>query len=257
MVSGQPLFGIDIQRPGMVYATYTKCPAAGGMVRSFNADEIKAQRGVLDAFALEGTGMMVEVMPGVAIIARDTWSAFQARDKLKVDWDLGEASKDSTAQFSAEARKAAADLPRKFEKDVGDVDESFANAAKTVEAYYEYPFAAHAAMEPMNTTAHWHDGIIELWVPTQQPDRGLPLIGKVAGVAPEKVVMHQTRVGGGFGRRLVNDYACEAAAIAMKVNAPVKLQWSREDDFGHDFYRPAGYHKFKGAIDKAGRLDAW
>ncbi|WP_296746208.1 molybdopterin cofactor-binding domain-containing protein [Mesorhizobium sp.] len=257
VVSGQPLFGIDVQRPGMVYATYTKCPAAGGKVRSFNADEIKAQRGVLDAFALEGTGMMVEVMPGVAIIARDTWSAFQARDKLEVDWDLGGASRDSTSQFSAEARKAAANLPQNFDKDVGDVDKSFANAAKTVEAYYEYPFAAHAALEPMNTTAHWHDGIIELWVPTQQPDRGLPLIGKVAGVAPEQVVMHQTRVGGGFGRRLVNDYACEAAAIAVKVNAPVKLQWSREDDFGHDFYRPAGYHQFKGAIDKAGRLDAW
>ena len=96
VVSGQPLFGIDVQLPGMVYANYTKCPAAGGKVRSFNVDEIKAQRGVLDAFALDGTGVPVEVMPGVAIIAKDTWSAFQAKDKLKVDWDLSEASKDST-----------------------------------------------------------------------------------------------------------------------------------------------------------------
>ncbi|TPJ56627.1 molybdopterin cofactor-binding domain-containing protein [Mesorhizobium sp. B2-7-1] len=257
VVSGKPLFGIDVQRPGMVYATYTKCPAVGGKVRSFNADEIKRQPGVLDAFAVEGTGLAVEVMPGVAIIARDTWSAFQARDNLKVDWDLSEASTDSSSRFSAEARKIAASFPQNPDDNVGDVDRSFANAAKTVEAYYEYPFAAHAPLEPMNTTAHWHDGIMELWVPTQQPDRGLPLIGKVAGIPPEKVVMHQTRVGGGFGRRLVNDYACEAAAIALKVNAPVKLQWSREDDFSHDFYRPAGYHQFKGAIDKSGRLDAW
>jgi isoquinoline 1-oxidoreductase beta subunit len=257
VVTGQPLFGIDVQVPGMVYASYTKCPAAGGKVRSFNVDEIKAQRGVLDAFALDGTGVPIEVMPGVAIIAKDTWSAFQAKDKLKVDWDLSEASKDSSSNFSAEARKLATDFPKKPDDDVGDVDKSFANAAKTVEAYYEYPFAAHVPLEPMNTTAHWHDGVLEMWVPTQQPDRGLPLVAKAAGIAQEQIRMHQTRVGGGFGRRLVNDYTCEAAAIARKVAAPVKLQWTREDDFAHDFYRPAGYHQFKGAIDKDGRLDAW
>ena len=257
VVTGQPLFGIDVQLPGMVYATYTKCPAAGGKVRSFNVDEIKALRGVLDAFAVDGTGMMVEVMPGVAIIARDTWSAFQAKDKRQVDWDLSEASKDSTSQFSAEARKVAINFPEKPDNNVGDVDKSFTDATKTVEAYYEYPFVAHVPLEPMNTTAHWHDGMMEMWVPTQQPDRGLPLVAKAAGIAPEKVVMHQTRVGGGFGRRLVNDYACEAAAIARRVNAPVKLQWTREDDFAHDFYRPAGYHQFKGAIDRNGKLDAW
>jgi isoquinoline 1-oxidoreductase beta subunit len=257
IVSGKPLFGIDVQRPGMVYASYTKCPAAGGKVRSFNLNEIKAQRGVLDAFVVEGTGLLVEVMPGIAIVGKDTWSAFQAKNKLSVDWDLSEASSDSSTQFSDEARKVATSFPEKPDDNVGDVDRSFANAAKTVEAYYEYPFAAHVPLEPMNTTAHWHDGVMEMWVPTQQPDRGLPMIAKVAGIAPEKIIMHQTRVGGGFGRRLVNDYACEAAAIAKKVNAPVKLQWTREDDFAHDFYRPAGFHQFKGAIDKDGRLDAW
>ena len=257
VVSGQPLFGIDIQLPGMVYANYTKCPAVGGKVSSFNIDEIKAQRGVLDAFALDGTGLPLEVMSGVAIIAKDTWSAFQAKDKLKVNWDLSEASKDSTSQFSAQAKKLATNFPEKPDANIGDVDKSFASAGKTVEAYYEYPFAAHVPLEPMNTTAHWHDGVLEMWVPTQQPDRGLPMVAKVAGIPQEKIVMHQTRVGGGFGRRLVNDYTCEAAAIAQKVNGPVKLQWTREDDFSHDFYRPAGYHQFKGGIDKDGRLDAW
>lgn len=257
VVSGQPLFGIDVQLPGMVYATYTKCPAAGGKVRSFNMDEIKAQRGVLDAFVVEGTGLLVEVMPGVAIIAKDTWSAFQAKEKLKVDWDLSHASTDSTSKISAAAKKLASSFPEKYDDNVGDVDKSFANATKTVEAYYEYPFAAHVPLEPMNTTAHWHDGMMEMWVPTQQPDRGLPIVAKVAGIPQEKIVMHQTRVGGGFGRRLVNDYTCEAAAIAQRVSTPVKLQWTREDDFSHDFYRPAGYHQFKGAIDKDGKLDAW
>jgi isoquinoline 1-oxidoreductase beta subunit len=257
VVTGQPLFGIDVQRPGMVYANYTKCPAAGGKVRSFNVAEIKAQRGVLDAFALDGTGFPSEVMPGVAIIARDTWSAFQAKNKLKVDWDLSQASTDSSAEFSTRARSVAPNFPAEADQNVGDVDKSFANATKTVEAFYEYPFASHAPLEPMNTTAHWHDGVMEMWVPTQQPDRGLPQVAKSAGVTPDKIVMHQTRVGGGFGRRLVNDYTCEAAAIARKVDAPVKLQWTREDDFGHDFYRPAGYHQLKGAIDAQGRLDAW
>jgi isoquinoline 1-oxidoreductase beta subunit len=260
VVTGQPLFGIDVQRPGMVYANYTKCPATGGKVRSFNMAEIKAQPGVLDAFALGGTGVPVEAMPGVAIIAKDTWSAFKAKDKLKVDWDLSEASKDSTAAFAAQAKKIAKKFPAEFDQDVGDVDKAFANAAqggKIVEAYYEYPFAAHATMEPMNTTAHWHDGVLELWVPTQQPDRGIPGVAKSAGLPEDKIIIHQTRVGGGFGRRLMNDYTCEAAAIAMHVKAPVKLQWSREDDFSHDFYRPSGYHQFKGAVDKNGRLDAW
>jgi isoquinoline 1-oxidoreductase beta subunit len=257
VVTGQSLFGIDVQVPGMVYATYTKCPAAGGKVRSFNVAEIKAQRDVLDAFALDGTGLMMEVMPGVAIIARDTWSAFQARDKLKVDWDLSEASTDSSDRIAAHAGALAAKFPATPNMDVGDVDKSFARAAKTAEAYYAYPFAVHAPLEPMNTTAHWHDGVMEMWVPTQQPDRALPQIAKLASISQDQIVMHQTRVGGGFGRRLVNDYACEAAAIALKLQTPVKLQWSREDDFAHDFYRPAGFHQLKGAVDKDGRLDAW
>ncbi len=264
VVTGQPLFGLDVQRPGMVYAHYTKCPAAGGKVRSFNEAEIKALPGVLDAFALEGTGVPAECMPGVAIIAKDTWSAFKAKDKLKVDWDESEASKDSTSAFSAQAKKAAAGaFPAEHDDNVGDVEASFANASKegngkVIEAYYEYPFAAHTPMEPMNTTAHYRpDGMLEMWVPTQQPDRGMAMMAKSAGLKVEQMVLHQTRVGGGFGRRLGNDYACEAAAIAMKVKAPVKLTWTREDDQQHDFFRPAGYHKFKGAVTKDGKLDAW
>ena len=208
VVTGQPLFGIDVQLPDMVYANFTKCPAVGGKVKSFNVDEIKALPGVIDAFAVEGTGKPTEVMPGVAIIAKDTWSAFQAKDKLKVEWDESEASKDSTiAILGPGARNWRPDFPAKPDDNVGDVDKAFANAAKIVEAYYEYPFAAHATLEPMNTTAHWHDGVMEMWVPTQQPDRGLPPWSPRCWALPDdKVVIHQTRVGGGFGRRLVNDY---------------------------------------------------
>lgn len=257
IVTGKPLFGIDVQLPGMVYCNYTKCPAVGGKVKSANLDEIKTLPGVIDAFAVEGNGKPAEVMPGVAIIAKNTWAAFEAKKKLRVDWDESEASKDSTTQFSARAREYAKTFPAKPDSDVGDVDKSFADAAKIVEAYYEYPFVAHANMEPQNATAWWHDGVMEMWVPTQQPNRGQPQVSAIVGVPDEKVVIHQTRAGGGFGRRLVNDYMCEAAAIALKVKGPVKVQWTREDDFIHDFFRPAGYHAFKGAIDKQGRLDAW
>lgn len=258
IVTGKPLFGSDVRLPGMVYANFVKCPAVGGKVRGFNADEIKAMPGVIDAFAVAGTGKQTECMPGVAIIAANTWAAFQAKAKLKVDWDESEASKDSTTEFSARAQQIADSFPDKPDDEVGDVDRAFKNAAKTVDAYYEYGFASHATMEPMNTTAHWHDGIIEIWSPTQQPNRGQPLVQAALGNLPEdKVVIHQTRAGGGFGRRLMNDYMVEAAVIAQKVKGPVKLQWSREDDFAHDFYRPAGYHQYKGAIDKNGKLDAW
>ena len=258
IVTGKPLFGIDVQLPGMAYASFTKCPAVGGKVHSFNSDEIKALPGVIDAFAVTGTGKPTECMPGVAIIAKNTWAAFQAKNKLKIVWDESEASKDSTSAFSARARKLAASYPAKAEDNVGNVDNAFAGAAKTVEAYYDYSFVSHTTLEPMNTTAHWHDGTIEIWSPTQQPNRGLPLVQAALGNLPDdKVVIHQTRAGGGFGRRLMNDYMVEAAVIAQKVKGPIKLQWTREDDFAHDFFRPAGYHQFKGAIDKAGKLDAW
>ncbi|HXS05561.1 MAG TPA: molybdopterin cofactor-binding domain-containing protein [Rhizomicrobium sp.] len=267
IVTGKPLFGIDVQLPGMLYCNFTKCPAVGGKVKSFNEAEIKALPNVVDAFAVEGTGKPTECMPGVAIVAKNTWAAFEAKKKLVVQWDETEASKDSTTQFAINARELVKKFPTVTltgDKDdpqanVGDVDKAFAaDGAKIVEAYYEYPFASHANMEPQNTTAHWHDGVIELWSPSQQPNRGLTLVQAALGGLPDdKVVIHQTRAGGGFGRRLMNDYMVEAAVIAKRVNAPVKVQWTREDDFIHDFFRPAGYHQFKGAVDKNGHLDAW
>ncbi len=260
VVTGQALFGIDVRLPNMLYANFTKCPAAGGKVKSANLEEIKAMPGVKDAFILEGSGRVAqagEVMPGVAVVATSTWAAFSAKKALKIEWDESQAAKESTSQASIQARQLAAGPVPKPYMNVGDVDAAFASANKIVEAYYEYAIVAHANLEPMNGTAWWHDGVMEMWLPTQEPDRGLPMISRTVGIPEDSVLINQTRAGGGFGRRQVNDFSCEAAAIAMRVNAPVKLQWSREDDFAHDFYRPGGFHMLKGAIGKDGKIDAW
>lgn len=255
VVTGQPLFGIDVQMPGMLYANYTKCPAAGGKVRSANLDAVKKLPGVVDAFVLDGTGNPAEVMPGVAIIAKSTWEAFKAKAALKVEWDESTASKDSLTQAAAKAKAIAAQPPAPA-TNVGDVDAAFGSAAKLVEASYDYAMVSHQQLEPQTSTAWWHDGTMEIWTPSQMADRGLTQVAAMLKLPEDKVIVHQTRAGGGFGRRLVNDYMCEAAAIAMKVNAPVKLQWKREDDFAHDFFRVGGFHYLKGAIDKSGKLSA-
>jgi isoquinoline 1-oxidoreductase beta subunit len=126
-----------------------------------------------------------------------------------------------------------------------------------VEAAYDYAMVSHQQLEPENSTGWWHDGTMEIWTPSQQADRGLAQVMGMLKLPDDKVKVHQTRAGGGFGRRLTNDYMCEVAAIAMKVNAPVKLQWKREDDFAHDFFRVGGYHYLKGSVDKAGKLSAF
>jgi isoquinoline 1-oxidoreductase beta subunit len=255
VVTGQPLFGIDVSVPGMVYANFTKCPAVGGKVKSANLDEVKKLPGVLDAFVVDGTGNPAEVMSGVVIIGKNTWATFTGKAALKVEWDETGASKDSLSAAAVKAKELAANPPAPA-TNIGDVDAAFASAGKVVEASYSYAMVSHQQLEPENSTAWFHDGTMEIWSPSQAADRGLPMVAKMLKLTEDKVIVHQTRAGGGFGRRLSNDYMCEAAAIAMKVNAPVKLQWMREDDFAHDFFRAPGYHYLKGAVDKAGKLSA-
>lgn len=256
LVTGQPLFGIDQVVPNMQYAVFEKCPAVGGKVRSANLAAIRKLPGVTQAFVVEGTGKPTEVMPGVAIVATSTWAALSARRKLKVQWDESAASKDSWSKAMAEAQKLANQPGAETLKTTPEFDQVLGNA-RTIEAFYSYPFVAHAPLEPQNCTAAYADGAVEIWAPTQSPDGALKLVAGVLGIAPEKVTIHQTRVGGGFGRRLMNDYMCEAAQISKQAGVPVKLQWTREDDMQHDFYRVGGFHSLKGGLDQAGKLIAW
>ncbi|HET9371876.1 MAG TPA: molybdopterin cofactor-binding domain-containing protein, partial [Vicinamibacterales bacterium] len=194
---------------------------------------------------------------GVAIVADTWWQAQTARKSLKVVWDNGTAATDTSAGFAAKATEFAKGAPQSSLRADGDVAAAFGSAAKTVEAEYSYQFLSHAPLEPMNCTAHVHDGKLELWVGTQTPSGGAPAAGRAIGLEASAVTLHMVRMGGGFGRRLTNDYLPEAAVIAKQVGVPVQLRWTREDDMGHDFYRPGGFHFFKGAVDAAGKLSAW
>jgi isoquinoline 1-oxidoreductase beta subunit len=259
IVSGKPLFGIDVQLPGMLHAVYQKCPVFGGRPVSANLDAVRALPGVRHAFIVEGTANLNGLRPGVAIVADSTWAAFSARRQLQVVWDEGEGAQHSWAGFTAQAQALSKQPGTSVMRKDGDAAAALAGAAKTVEAAYSYPFISHASMEPQNCTAWFKadEGTLELWAPTQNPGAGQALVASTFGIAKEKIRLHITRSGGGFGRRLSSDFIVEAAAIARNVGKPVKLTWSREDDLQHDHYRAGGFHFLRGGIDRDGKLVAW
>ena len=263
IVCGQPLYGIDVQVPGMRYATLQKCPAFGGRPRAANLQEILTLPGVLDAFIVEGNGRADEVLAGVAVIAQSTWAVFKAKRALRIEWDETNAAKDSWQAAASRARRLAERPGLNSVHQSGDVGRAFAAARRQVKSFYTYPFLSHATLEPQNCTALFRDGSVEIWAPTQTPESTIRLAASTLGIAPEKVTVHQTRAGGGFGRRLKNDYACEAALISKlageRAGTPValKLQWTREDDLAHDHYRAGGFRALHAAIDAEGRLSAW
>ena len=259
IVTGKPIFGIDVTMPGMLYAVYQKCPVFGGMVKSANLDEIKKEFGVKDAFVIEpGQNTQLDgLLGGVAIVADSWWYAQNARKKLNVVWDEGATATQSTTAYNARADELSKQAPAQMIRNDGDADAALKGAAKTVEAKYSYPFLAHAALEPMNTTAVFKDGKMEIWSPTQNGG-GRALTSRMLNIQETDIIVHFVRGGGGFGRRISNDYLVEAAAIAKQMQGtPVKLVWSREDDIQHDVYRPGGYHYLSAGLDASGKLVAF
>jgi isoquinoline 1-oxidoreductase beta subunit len=256
LVTGGPLFGIDQVLDDLRYATYVKCPATGGRVKTANLSTIRSLPGIIDAFVLTGNDDLQQLMPGVAIVGDSTWSVIKARRSLAVEWDETDACCDDSASFENTARKLTQQPGEDLVAQQGDSDRAFANATVKLDAFYSYPFLSHAPLEPQNCTAWFHDDQIEIWAPTQTPGRGVANVASVLNLPEEQVTIHQTRVGGGFGRRLINDWMCEAAAISEHTGLPIKLQWTREDDMAHDFYRAAGFHGLKAALSD-GKLAAW
>ncbi len=258
MVSGKPIYSIDFKLPGMLYATFEKCPVFNGKAVSANLDEIKALPGIKTAFLVEGNGDVSSLASGVAIVASKWWYANEARKKLKVEWNEGPNATHSTAAYNAKAQELFAQKPAFSIRKDGDPEAALAAAAKTVDAKYTFPFISHAQLEPGNCTAKFENGKLELWAPSQTPGRGLQMASQALGLPPADITVHQLRTGGGFGRRLANDYLVEAAWIAKQLpGTPVKLLWNREDDMRHDFYRPGGYQHMRGGVDAAGKLVAW
>ena len=256
LVQGKPLFGIDQSVPGMKVAVYQKCPAIGGTVKSANLDAIKKEPGVHDAFVLGGSGNAMDLLPGVAIVADSTWAAISAKRQLEVEWDESDASKDSWSDAVTQADSLSSEAGERV-VDEGDVDAAFETADQRVSAYYQYHFVSHAQLEPQNCTASFADGAVELWAPTQTPGSGIDAVARTLGIDKSKVTVNQLRIGGGFGRRLYNDFMCEAAAISQRAGVPVKLQWTREDDMAYDLYRAGGFHRMEGSLDGDGKVSGW
>jgi len=263
VVTGAPLFGIDQKLPGMAYATYTKSPAIGGTASSFNEAHIKSLNGVIDAFIVDPVGSLFipgldgqGYLGGVAIVANSTWAAMKAKQELEVVWDTSTADTAASWSHLVENANRIADQDGAMELlNSGDVDAAFANASQVVEGFYEFPYHSHVNLEPQNCTGLYENGRMELWAPSQAPQNGAAGIAAITGIPAENIVINQTRIGGGFGRRLFSDFMYEVAAIARRMEGtPIKLQWTREDDMAYDFYRPGGFHSYKAAIDENGKM---
>jgi isoquinoline 1-oxidoreductase beta subunit len=289
IVTGRPIFSIDVAFPNMLHAVLVKCDVFGGKAVSANLDEIKKLPGIKHAFIIEPAGQgNNSLASGVAIVADSWWLANDARSSLKVVWDEGAVATQSSETYLTQARELAAKAATAPAPTpppppppapgggrggpggppsavIGDVEAAFRTAAKTIEAEYFFPLLSHAPLEPQNSTAHFNAGKLEIWSPSQIPSKQHPALG--AGIPPENITFHLVRSGGGFGRRLVSEYDIEVARIARLVteeraaaglpSVPVKLLWSREDDMAHDQYRPTGFHFFKAGLDASGKLIAY
>ncbi len=246
-------FTLDIQLPGMLTAVMIHPPRFGATVASFDAGDALAMPGVVD---------VVATSRGVAVVGEHMWAALRARDAVTVDWDETAAETRGTDAIMAEYHRLAGTAPMAMAMSEGDTATALEGAAQVLEAEFEFPFLAHAALEPLNAVAaRAEDGTVEVWGGMQMPDLYQMVLTEIAGVTPDKLRLHVMKTGGGFGRRAVfdADVLAEAVAVARALDwrAPVKVQWTRENDMRGGRYRPAYVHKVRAGLDAEGRLAGW
>ena len=246
-INGSAKFTIDTQAPGMVYAAINACPVAGGNLKSVDDSPVKGRRGVLQVVKLD---------TAVAVVADRFWRAKEALALLKPEWDAGEAGKTDSAQF-AKLYRDTLDGPMVSARNDGNVDAEFAKGGKIVEALYEAPHLAHATMEPLNATVHLQGDKLEVWLGSQAPMNALRLAAAASGLKPEQIAIHNCFLGGGFGRRSINDEMRQAILVAKQVGKPVKLVWTREEDMTQDRYRPQAAVRMKAAFGGDGMPTAF
>src|SRR5438874_1384142 len=258
LCNGKAVYGMDARVDGMVYASIEHPPVIGGKVTSYDEQEALKVSAVRQTLAIDPFKPPPAFQPlgGVAVIADNTWSAFQGRKKLKVVWDNGPNETYDSAQYKKELQETA-HKPAKVVRSEGDVDSVFAKGGKIMEADYYVPLLAHTSMEPMVALADFRDGKVTAWAPTQNPQAAQDIISKELGISKEDVICHVTLLGGGFGRKSKPDYVAEAAVLSKKVGRPVKVVWTREDDIKFDYYNAVAAMYMRAALGADGKPTAW
>jgi isoquinoline 1-oxidoreductase beta subunit len=258
LVTGRAIYGMDARMDGMVYASIERPPVLGGKVKSFDDKEPLKVAGVRQTVAIDPFQGAPAFQPlgGVAVIADNTWAAFQGRKKLNISWDNGPNETYNSDSYQKELQ-ATSHSPCKVVRNIGDADAVFAKGGKVHEADYYVPLLAHAAMEPLVALAEFKNGKATLWAPTQNPQAVQDIVSKELGIAKEDVICHVTLLGGGFGRKSKPDYVAEAAVLSKKLNKPVKVVWTREDDIKFDYYNAVASMYFKAALGTNGKPAAW
>jgi isoquinoline 1-oxidoreductase beta subunit len=259
IASGAAQYGIDVRLDGMLYAVIARTPVWGGKVATFNASEALKTKGVIKVVEIPGTPLpsVFQPLSGVAVIANNTWAAIKGREALKIEWTDGEHGNYDSVAYRAELEKAVR-APGKVLRESGDFDAAFAKAARKVEAEYYLPHIAHATMEPPNATARIVNGNCEVWAPTQAPQATRDNVAKRLGLAADKVTVHVTLLGGGFGRKSKPDFAIEAALLSKEMGgAPVKVTWTRDDDLHHDFFHTVSMERLQAGLDAQGKATSW
>lgn len=258
VITGKAVYGIDARMDGMVYASVEHPPVIGGKVKTVDDSDALKVKGVRQTVVIDPfqPPPVFQPLGGIAVIADNTWAAFQGRQALKIDWDNGPNASYNSDDYKKELQ-ATARKPCKVFRNEGDVDAAFANGGKIVEADYYVPLLAHASMEPMAAVAEYKDGKLACWAPTQGPQGVQETIAKELGISKDDVICHVTLLGGAFGRKSKPDFVAEAAVLSKKLGRPVKVVWTREDDIKFDYYNSVAAMYMKAALGSDGKPTAW